>query len=188
MENALQEPDSPLGLPGLQERKSSGIHWGFVLLILWCTAALTFLLVGPGAIWLRSWGPVSVSVFVETSSTMQPTIGAGDVVLALLHTVQDPNPQRGDVVIFHHDDDRLYFGRVAGMPGDTAQFIEQNGDRIYKEQAIPEGEVFVMSDNPNHAFDSRDEKVGTVPISDILGYPVLILWSKDRSRIGSVPR
>jgi hypothetical protein len=45
MENALQEPDSPSGLPGLQERKSSGIHWGFVLLILWCTAALTFLLV-----------------------------------------------------------------------------------------------------------------------------------------------
>lgn len=185
MENALQEPDSPLGLPGLQERKSSGFPWGFGFLILWCTAALTFLLVGPGAIWLRSWGPVSTSVFVETSSTMQPTIGAGDVVLALLHTVQDPNPQRGDIVIFHHDD-HLYFGRVAGMPGDTAQFTDRDGNRVYKEQAIPDGEVFVLSDNPNHAFDSRNDEVGTIPIKDIRGHPVLILWSGDRSRIGSV--
>ena len=187
MDSTLQAPPPRPAQPSLRRRSFTRAHAGLLLLTLWCAAALTFLVTAPGAIWLRAWGPMGVNVFLETSSTMQPTIGAGDVVLAVLHTVQEPNPQRGDIVIFHHDDG-LYFGRVAGMRGNTAQFIEQNGDRVYKEQAIPEGEVFVLSDNPNHAFDSRDEKVGTVPISDILGYPVLILWSKDRSRIGSVPR
>ena len=64
MEGSLQKTDGPSGFLGLQERKSSRIHWGFVLLILWCTAALTFLLVGPGAIWLRSCTHPSKSLLV----------------------------------------------------------------------------------------------------------------------------
>jgi hypothetical protein len=46
-----------------------------------------------------------------------------------------------------------------------------------------------MGDNWDNSVDSRDSKeVGTVPISDIIGSPILILWSEDRSRMGSVPR
>lgn len=185
MDSTLQNPGTSPAPLNPRRRNFTRAYWGLLLLILWCTAALALLVTAPGAIWLRAWGPIGVNVFMETSSTMQPTIAAGDFVLAILHTVQDPNPQRGDIVIFHHDD-HLYFGRVAGMPGDTAQFTDRDGNRVYKEQAIPDGEVFVLSDNPNHAFDSRNDEVGTIPIKDIRGHPVLILWSGDRSRIGSV--
>lgn len=222
------------------DRKVSKPPMGLLLLTLWCVAVLAFLLIGTGAIWLRSWGPARPLIYPVVSSPMMPTINTGDIVLGAMYTVQEPEPRRGDVVL--HNASRsgsewLAISRVVGLPGDKVQLaggrlhineklvprepvedyaaadiynrmvpryretfpdgadhfiVETEKDRSPWDNTpvihVPEGKVFVLGDNRDNSMDSRFTEVGAVPISNIRGFPILILWSEDRSRIGSAPR
>lgn len=80
------------------------------------------------------------------------------------------------------------------FPNGTSQvIIEADDDDGYfddtDEYDVPEGHVFVMGDNRDNSSDSRDEEnLGPVPISNILGHPIVVYWSRDPRRIGSIPR
>ncbi|MCG8543373.1 MAG: signal peptidase I [Alphaproteobacteria bacterium] len=74
--------------------------------------------------------------------------------------------------------------------GRQYRIIENDGDvgaldNTFPE-TVPEGHVFVLGDNRDNAFDSREQiHVGMVPLSAIKRKAGFVLWSKDWDRIGT---
>ena len=123
------------------------------------------------------------------SSSMEPTLRIGDIVLAngLAYIASDP--QRGDIVIFKHDElgKKILIKRVIGMPGDSLMFVEGdlylNGELLQEDylpdgvktdsfkdfDEIPEDCYFVMGDNRTESYDSRGWREPYVCKDDILG-------------------
>lgn len=123
------------------------------------------------------------------SSSMGPTLRIGDIVLAngLAYIASDP--QRGDIVIFKHDElgKEILIKRVIGMPGDSLMFVEGdlylNGELLQEDylpngvktdsfkdfDEIPEDCYFVMGDNRTESYDSRGWREPYVCKDDILG-------------------
>lgn len=123
------------------------------------------------------------------SSSMEPTLRIGDIVLAngLAYIASDP--QRGDIVIFKHDElgKEILIKRVIGIPGDSLMFVDGdlylNGELLQEDylpegmktdsfkdfDEIPEDCYFVMGDNRTESYDSRGWRDPYVCKDDILG-------------------
>lgn len=127
---------------------------------------------------------------VVHGESMQPTYYEGQVLIVKKYK---PNYQHGDIVIVDEsvegETNKYYvIKRIIGMPGDVISFNQDtstiyiNGEACdesyikedtflfpeeYNNLTVPENCVFIMGDNRNNSYDSRD--YGPVQIAQIVG-------------------
>jgi signal peptidase I len=128
---------------------------------------------------------------------MEPTLKAGDSVLATKFAYRFAEPERGDLVLFEAPADGApTIKRVVGVPGDKIAVRDGvlfvNGEKTREDYVdynltdstffgptdVPEGHVYVMGDNRSNSLDSRS--YGPVPEADLLGEIPLRAWPLDR--------
>jgi signal peptidase I len=110
----------------------------------------------------------AVHIYAIPSHSMEPTLRVGDrIVVTKYHGA----PQRGDVIVFHApaSSNELMVKRIAGTPGDA---VEAGAGRVV---IVPAGCYFVVGDNRQDSFDSRNW--GPLPRDLIVGRARLVLWS-----------
>lgn len=126
---------------------------------------------------------------VVVGESMAPTLDDGKVIYVDRLHYRSHVPRRGEVVVFHHDED-TYVKRVYRGPGETVHYLgdgyglvhlvaEKNLDLIRERYAhprgsiqlkslvVPPGHVYVLGDNYSRSEDSR--QLGPIPIGELMG-------------------
>ena len=170
----------------------------------WLAAVIPATLV---ALWLVGGGGTRLAgfrSFTIPSSSMEPTVRAGDQLVADMNYFDRRTPADSEVVIFHRNG-TFFIKRVIAIGGET---IEGSNGQIYVNgrllqepyvvhagttfssppwmnkfgpTPIPVGMLFVMGDNRDISLDSRAMYFGLVDIHTVVGKPLYILHS---NRIG----
>lgn len=130
--------------------------------------------------------PIKIS-----GSAMSPNYNDGQfwIVDKVIYTTTDP--QRGDVVLFKDvaDPNKVFAKRIIGLPGEEIEIkdgaVYINGQVVSEpylskdvvtspgnypalnQKIIPQGNYFILGDNRNGSFDSRN--FGFVPKENIIG-------------------
>ena len=126
-----------------------------------------------------------------TGQSMDPTLGASDVVLVDRVDYHFDEPARFDVIVFEKENNRAvkkYVKRVIGLPGETVQIIEEivyiDGEPLKGEAGLEHvtlaglasrpivlgpNEYFVLGDNRDSSEDSRFSNIGNVKREEIQG-------------------
>lgn len=132
--------------------------------------------------------------------SMETTLYHNDNLIVDKISYRIGDPERFDVVVFPFADDKFFIKRVIGLPGETVQIDEDgniyiNGEMISEHYGyetlidpgrainpveLGEDEYFLMGDNRNNSMDSRDERVGNVHRSQLIGKAWLRLYPFDK--------
>lgn len=133
-------------------------------------------------------------VILVEGCSMKPTLHEKDRIIVTKLNYKLSKPDRGEIVIFKNPDDmRLnYIKRVIGIEGDRIKIedgvLYVNGEPViedyvqepalqdFYEQTVPENTIFVLGDNRNESRDSRDPRVGFIPLQNVLGKAKLRIW------------
>ncbi|QEC53574.1 signal peptidase I [Anseongella ginsenosidimutans] len=77
------------------------------------------------ATWFYEKAPISgMQHFIIVSPSQLPTMQLGDRVLADIHAYREKQPDYGQIVVFNQPGEEVWCFRVAGLPGDTIQVID----------------------------------------------------------------
>ena len=119
-------------------------------------------------------------------SSMEPTMGDGEIVLMNRLAVMTGKYEKGDIVMFRYydaDGSKTVVKRIIATEGDAIRILEDgvevNGTILQEEyvegateglvdMTVPEGTVFVMGDNRHSSYDSRN--MGVISCDDLKGY------------------
>lgn len=137
------------------------------------------------------------------SSSMEPTIGKDNLLVADLWAFRHSDPRPYEVIVFRHGT-TPYVKRVIAGPGSTIEgndglvmvdgrqlsepYVQHTGSpppqlADFGPISIPARKYFVMGDNRDVSFDSRTPEFGLIDISDVLGKP-LYVYRSSRGWIG----
>jgi signal peptidase I len=181
-ELTLEELTSENMMPETQQLSSSTwIRFFLDVLETILLAAILFLLING----------ISARVRVQGFS-MVPSLQDGEFVLVNRLAYRLGQPQRGDIIVFHHPTDQNQedlVKRVIGLPGDDVKVegggVYVNGVRLKEnyinaepayadEKVVPEGQLYVLGDNRNQSSDSH--AWGFVPYKQVIGAAIFIYW------------
>jgi signal peptidase I len=122
------------------------------------------------------------------NGSMENTLLIGDFLL--LDRSMHGDPAFGDIVAFRYpkDPSQIFIKRIVGLPGDRIRVMDgalyRNGDLVNEpyvthrsgtsqnEVVVPPHEYYVLGDNRDHSFDSRNW--GFLPAEEIIGKPRFI--------------
>lgn len=182
MEAILEDTITDNLTPETQQRLS--IAWVRLILDVLETILLA-------AILFLSINALSARVRVEGFS-MVPTLQDGEFVLVNRVAYRLGQPQRGDIIVFHHPSGQQHedlIKRVIGLPGDSINVsngtVTVNGTHLKEayiaappsytgDWVVPDNQLFVLGDNRNNSSDSH--QWGFVPQEDVIGKAVMIYW------------
>ncbi|MCX5385966.1 signal peptidase I [Streptomyces sp. NBC_00083] len=147
-----------------------------------------------------AWGAVQYKPYTVPTQSMDPTVKAGDRVLA--QRISGDDVRRGDVVVFK---DKTWANvpmvkRVVGIGGDTVKCcgtdgrLTVNGTPVEEpylhgkspasgtpfEAKVPQGQVFLLGDDRLVSLDSRvhmdDAANGSVPLTAVSARVDAVAW------------
>jgi len=141
-----------------------------------------------------------VQPFLVSGQSMEPNFQGGNYLLIDEVSYRLEDPSRGDVVVFRYpgDEKTFYIKRIIGLPGDEVVVsggqVMING-KLQDEDYLPNDirtvgnvnkklgpeEYFVMGDNRDYSFDSR--QWGVLPQKNIIGVVRLRLFPLNKIQI-----
>lgn len=181
---------NPLQAPGLDdlERELNRVEYRSRYMKVLRSTLYTLLVAAAVAVLLANlWVPVLQVV----GSSMTPTLGEGDIIVA----VKSTDFPRGGVTAFYYGN-RVLIKRCIAGPGDWV-YIDNEGNVTVNEvplsepyvsekalgecnisfpYQVPEGRYFLMGDHRATSVDSRNTAVGCVNTEQIVGRAVLRIW------------
>ncbi|MDD3360057.1 MAG: signal peptidase I [Hespellia sp.] len=122
--------------------------------------------------------------------SMETTLQDGDNLIVDKISFRFRDPKRYEIIVFpyKYEKDTYYIKRIIGLPGETVQVIdgyvyingelldEHYGNEVMENPGIAAepitlgaDEYFVLGDNRNHSADSRQESVGVLKRSELMG-------------------
>lgn len=155
--------------------------------------------------WLFPLAAMGLAIFVNLfilvnahvpSSSMEPTIPTGALVLGDRTAFHRGNPQVGDVVFFHHTElgEKWLVKRVIALPGQTfsmehgrvyldgrlldEDYITEFSTDSYPEILVPEDCYLVLGDHRTNSHDSRFWSDPFVRREDLLGRALFVYFPK----------
>lgn len=126
--------------------------------------------------------------------SMTPTLTTGETVFVEKISRLFDNFDRGEIVIVRYPNrEGGYVKRLIGLPGDEIEITDgklyRNGELVAEDYTrdplmnvdlapttVPDGYIYVMGDNRNDSFDSRDPSIGPIQKSQIVGHALCIIW------------